>query len=121
LNYLTDVSIQGTPDYRGPDINLSQAKFGSREIVTFEVSDGCMSPTADLGNLAQVDTSKGLGMGAGIFLIQTKDGDILVRRIDTLHNGGLRIICDNPNSVNESVRRDQVDILGRVMWIAKQV
>lgn len=95
--------------------------LGLPEKITVDIYDNSMAPTANEGDMAQVNTTKGLETGDGIFLIRTAGGDEVVRRIQKLNNGDLKIIYDNQNIENEIVHRDQIQAIGRVEWIARKV
>jgi len=100
---------------------LHGATSGRPNQYTVNIYDNAMSPTAGEGDFALIDMTKGLETGAGIFLFQAASGDAWIRRIQMMIDGTLNIISDNVEIENELIHRDQVDIIGRVEWIARKV
>lgn len=77
-----------------------------------------MEPTISDGDLLLVDTSRTEITENGIYVVVVGNS-LLVKRVQILSTGGLRLVSDNPAYEPEVVQPDAVvylKIAGRVMW-----
>ena len=85
--------------------------------------DDAMSPTLNQGDMAIIDYSNGDISNAGIFAIYN-GVSVILRRIEQLvtkKDNMLKIISDNENYGHNLIQHDEVDVLGRVVYIAKKI
>ncbi len=83
-----------------------------------------MAPTLADGDLLIVDRGSGLAAGDGLYLLQPDpEGAALARRITLAPQGGqVQLSTDNSlYGVPHTVDRDDLRILGRILWIGRRL
>jgi phage repressor protein C with HTH and peptisase S24 domain len=84
-----------------------------------------MSPTLNPGDMLIVDQGRGKdSLDEGIYLITLSGTGPLLKRLQPLPAGKIRIISDNPRyeSVTVSLEESaEITILGRIIWQARRV
>lgn len=77
-----------------------------------------MEPSLYNGDIILIDRRDGPPRSGCVYVINY-DGDLLVKRLQRLLNGGFKIISDNPRYEPETIpaeQMEQVRIIGRVVW-----
>lgn len=101
---------------------LSNRKFGrnpnSLQVLQIELEQG-MQPTLGIGDLVIVDTSK-REIELGIYYIRLEGSINMVKRLQKLNRNTVRIISDDRAYESLSVPIEKLEILGQVVWIAKE-
>ena len=87
------------------------------------MGDDTMEPSLKLGDTLLIDRSHIRPSPAGLYLI--RDGDAInIRRIEAINTHSahyLRIIADNPCYATYEKHAESVIIMGRVVWMARQL
>ena len=82
--------------------------------VMYQARSDAMAPTFTTDDQLLIDQKS--TDGNGLFLIRI-DGQLYVQRLQYLPGVGVQVISDNPNYQNYQVAPDQLEIIGRVVWI----
>ncbi|OQX33933.1 MAG: hypothetical protein B0D91_13400 [Oceanospirillales bacterium LUC14_002_19_P2] len=80
----------------------------------YQARSDVMAPTFNTDDQLLIDQKS--TDGNGLFLIRI-DGQLYVQRLQYLPGVGVQVISDNPNYQNYQVAPDQLEIIGRVVWI----
>jgi phage repressor protein C with HTH and peptisase S24 domain len=90
-------------------------------LVVLEVSGDSMFPTVANGDHILVDPTKIQIDTDGIYVIRKRD-TVHVKRI-TVNMGSDSVVIksDNPAYATETVRPEDVEVIGRVVWLGRQV
>ena len=87
-----------------------------RNTALIEVIGDSMSPTIDEGDVVLVDLREGRFHHDGVYVLRT-GSDLAVKRLQRQPDGALLIRSDNPAYESNTVKPDEVTLLGRVVWI----
>lgn len=90
---------------------------GAREIRHIEaitVSGDSMEPTLSDGDLIFLHRQRNNPAKGGVFVIQTEYG-IFVKRLQERVDGGIDILSDNPLYPTQTLARDSLQIIGKVV------
>jgi phage repressor protein C with HTH and peptisase S24 domain len=108
------------------DIGFSEAML--REITSapperlafFRVRGDSMLPTLQSRDWILVDaTSRTMGPD-GMFLLRTEDL-LIVKRIQPVRDGYVRVLSDNPSVPPYEVDAKEMEVMGRIAWIGRRV
>ena len=76
-----------------------------------------MAPFINEGDLVLVDISRKKIIDNHVFVIRNVEGELRLRRLHKLHDGGIRLKSDNPTYDPEDLSPDaKLDIVGEFMW-----
>ena len=106
-----------------PDLlrRITAAPAGGLKLLS--VSGDSMSPTLEDGDLVMIDTGRHMPSPPGIFILDDGVG-LVAKRVDAIPNTTppqLRLSSDNPAYSNYQRRLDEVHIVGRVVWFARNI
>ena len=106
-----------------PDLlrRITAAPAGGLKLLS--VSGDSMSPTLEDGDMVMIDTGRRMPSPPGIFILDDGVG-LVAKRVDTIPNTTpphLRLSSDNPAYSNYQRRLDEVHIVGRVVWFARNI
>lgn len=106
-----------------PDLlrRITAAPAGGLKLLS--VSGDSMSPTLEDGDLVMVDTGRRMPSPPGIFILDDGVG-LVAKRVDAIPNTTpplLRLSSDNPAYSNYQRRIDEVHVVGRVVWFARNI
>ncbi|MEL0304363.1 MAG: S24 family peptidase [Rhodobiaceae bacterium] len=106
-----------------PDLlrRITAAPAGGLKLLS--VSGDSMSPTLEDGDLVIVDTGRRMPSPPGIFILDDGVG-LVAKRVDAIPNTTppqLRLSSDNPAYSNYQRRIDEVHIVGRIVWFARNI
>lgn len=94
--------------------------LSEKNLVAIFAKGDSMEPTIADNNTLMVDTSAKAPQDGSIYVI--RDGDmLLVKRVQRVFGGGLRLISDNKQYPEQVVDPIDLDVIGRVVWIGKDV
>ncbi len=82
-----------------------------------------MEPTISNNNTLMIDTTQRDLNDGQIYVIRT-DGHLIVKRIQKLWNKGILLLSDNKEYKEQQVEpgeADDLEVIGRVVWIGKDV
>lgn len=91
-------------------------------VLVFAKGDS-MEPTISDNNTLMIDTSQRDLSDGQIYVIRT-DGHLIVKRIQKLWNKGILLLSDNKEYKEQQVEpneADDLEVIGRVVWIGKDV
>lgn len=97
----------------------SKLRANVKDLVCLTVTGSSMEPTIYPGDLVMLDKSQHTPKHDQIFVIRN-DGEPLVKRLCMKNDGWIEIHSDNPDPKLKRplVKRDALDIIGRVVWVA---
>jgi phage repressor protein C with HTH and peptisase S24 domain len=106
-----------------PDLlrRITAAPAGGLKLLS--VSGDSMSPTLEDGDMVMIDTGRRMPSPPGIFILDDGVG-LVAKRVDTIPNTTpphLRLSSDNPAYSNYQRRLDEVHVIGRVVWFARNI
>jgi phage repressor protein C with HTH and peptisase S24 domain len=104
-----------------PDLLRRITAAPSSGLKLLSVSGDSMSPTLEDGDLVMIDTGRQMPSPPGIFILDDGVG-LVAKRVDSIPNTTppqLRLSSDNPVYSNYQRRLDEVHIVGRVVWFAR--
>ena len=106
-----------------PDLlrRITAAPAGGLKLLS--VSGDSMSPTLEDGDMVMIDTGRRMPSPPGIFILDDGVG-LVAKRVDTIPNTTpphLRLSSDNPAYSNYQRRLEEVHIVGRVVWFARNI
>lgn len=90
-------------------------------VVVIETQGDSMSPTLFSGDRVVVDTGHTIPSPDGIYALRDQYGHIVVKRLQTMRGGKIRIISDNKAHDPEDFGSDEIAIVGRVLWGLKRL
>jgi phage repressor protein C with HTH and peptisase S24 domain len=99
------------PDWLQRTFNLDL-----RSMALVEVIGDSMSPTADGGDVVLVDVRETRFRHDGIYVLHT-GGDLAVKRLQRQPDGTLMIRSDNPAYESYAVKPEEVNVMGRALWV----
>jgi phage repressor protein C with HTH and peptisase S24 domain len=106
-----------------PDLLRRITAAPSSGLKLLSVSGDSMSPTLEDGDLVMIDTGRQMPSPPGIFILDDGVG-LVAKRVDSIPNTTppqLRLSSDNPVYSNYQRRLDEVHIVGRVVWFARNI
>ena len=105
------------PDYINKFLGLEKAK-----LALVEVRGDSMEPTLNAGDRVLVNLSDTQISQAGIFVLFDGNGTV-VKRVDKRIGDDLEVtlISDNPVHERYTVPTNQINIVGRVVWVARRL
>ena len=106
-----------------PDLlrRITAAPAGGLKLLS--VSGDSMSPTLEDGDLVMIDTGRRMPSPPGIFILDDGVG-LVAKLVDAIPNTTppqLRLSSDNPAYSNYQRRLDEVHIVGRIVWFARNI
>ena len=102
---------------------LSKRNLNKSNLVVITAKGDSMHPTIISGESLVVDTSPLDNFVDGIYVIDL-DSHLLVKRLQRQFTGGIKILSDNPAYEAQLVPQeslDQLHIVGRVVWMGKDL
>ena len=119
---------QGTDETRAglsfpPDLLRRITAAPTASLKLLSVSGDSMSPSLEDGDLVMIDMSRQTPSPPGIFILDDGVG-LVAKRVDAIPNTSpplLRLSSDNPSYSNYQRRIDEVHIIGRVVWFARNL
>ena len=106
-----------------PDLLRRITAAPTASLKLLSVSGDSMSPSLEDGDLVMIDMSRQTPSPPGIFILDDGVG-LVAKRIDAIPNTTpplLRLSSDNPSYSNYQRRIDEVHIVGRVVWFARNL
>lgn len=91
-------------------------------VLVFAKGDS-MEPTINDNNTLMIDTSNRELSDGHIYVIRT-DGHLIVKRIQKLWNKGILLLSDNKEYREQQIEpneADDLEVIGKVVWIGKDV
>lgn len=91
-------------------------------VLVFAKGDS-MEPTINDNNTLMIDTSNRELIDGHIYVIRT-DGHLIVKRIQKLWNKGILLLSDNKEYREQQIEpneADDLEVIGKVVWIGKDV
>ena len=85
-----------------------------------KVKGNSMHPTISDGDIVLIDSLGKNIISGKIFLILI-DFAVIIKRLEPLPCGKVRIISDNPKYTEYETDVSDIDILGQVVWVAKEL
>lgn len=106
------------------DLNWLQGRFGidPHHLLVLTVDGDAMAPTLQAGDDILVDTSERDPYRDGIYVLAL--GDKPTPKRITVHPSSKTLVVSSDNAqyaVFENCRRDDLDIIGRVVWVARRL
>lgn len=99
-----------------------EVRAPENRVIVIETQGDSMAPTITSGDRVVVDTGHTIPSPDGIYAIRDQFGSIVVKRLQTMRQGGkIRIISDNKAHDAEDVGPDEIAIVGRVLWGLKRL
>jgi phage repressor protein C with HTH and peptisase S24 domain len=99
------------PDWLQRALNLDL-----RNMALVEVIGDSMSPTVDGGDVVLVDLQETRFRHDGIYVLHT-GGDLAVKRLQCQPDGTLMMRSDNPAYESYAVKPEEVNVMGRALWV----
>jgi transcriptional regulator with XRE-family HTH domain len=95
--------------------------FSSPTILAVKISDDSMAPTLPLGALAGIDQHQRAPTDGVLHLVSIKQGGIWTTSVRRLYRvpGGIRLRAENERHGDVTIKRGEVKIRGRVVWIVR--
>lgn len=97
---------------------LRDSGFDPKQLNVISVMGDSMEPSLYDGDIILVDKREDRPRSGGVYVLNY-DGNLLVKRLQPLLNGGFKIISDNPRYDPEIVADSQMErvrVIGRVVW-----
>lgn len=102
----------------------NELRSNPKDLVLVQMTGESMEPTLGRDDVLLVNRRKEPARSDGIYLIRSGDA-LLVKRLQFLPDGKLRVISDNPAyepfTVDLASEESGVKILGRVVWAGKKI
>ena len=99
---------------------LRKIASSPRDIVLIEVSGDSMEPTVQNGDVVMLDLGRRALKSGLIYAIRIAE-TILIKRLDILAGGNVRVISDNRLYQPYEVPHRDLRIIGQVIWFARQL
>ncbi|MEA2680782.1 MAG: hypothetical protein QOK03_2504 [Candidatus Binataceae bacterium] len=99
-----------------PDWLQRALSLDLRSMALVEVIGDSMSPTANGGDVVLVDVRETRFRHDGIYVLHT-GGDLAVKRLQRQPDGTLMIRSDNPAYESYAVKPEEVNVMGRALWV----
>ena len=109
-------NIRGTIAFRTDW--LREEGLDPKRLNVISVMGDSMEPSLADGDIILIDRRESKPRPGGIYVLNY-EGNLLVKRLQPLLNGGFKIISDNPRYEPETVQAEQMEqvrIIGRVVW-----
>lgn len=94
-----------------------------KDLVLVFADGDSMEPTISDNNTLMIDTSQRELKDGHIYVIRT-NSHLIVKRVQTLWNKGILLLSDNKEYKEQQVEpneADDLEVIGRVVWIGKDV
>jgi len=91
---------------------------GLSKVILMEVDGDSMYPTLRSGDTVLIDVGRTEVHGGGIYAFSSDDF-ILIKRLEWLGGGIIRIISDNAIYPPEEKPADEITIIGRCIWFGR--
>lgn len=102
---------------------LTQEGLNIKGLAALTADGDSMEPSIKDGALLLLDTQQCELAGNRIYVLRM-DGHLYAKRLQRLTDGSIRVSSDNPAYADEVVDKDAVDnldIIGRVVWVGRRV
>lgn len=100
---------------------LNQRVTSVKNLVLMDVEGDSMLPTFKAGDTVLVDKGQRRILPGDIYAMRM-DNSLVVKRLNILPNGRVRVISDNKELYPpETVYADEVHVIGRVIWFARSL
>lgn len=102
---------------------LMELRAKSENLAVIIAEGDSMIPTISPGDMLLVDNSRRSIVGDGIYVL-TMMGSCLVKRMQVLVDGSVKLISDNPAYAEQTVSNDELSglsVAGRVVWHGHRV
>lgn len=99
------------PDWLRRAFNLDLAHMALVEVI-----GDSMSPTADGGDVVLVDLRETRFRHDGIYVLHT-GVDLAIKRLQRQPDGTLMMRSDNPAYESYAVKPDELNVMGRALWV----
>jgi phage repressor protein C with HTH and peptisase S24 domain len=99
-----------------PDWLQRALKLDLRNMALVEVVGDSMSPTVDGGDVVLVDLRETRFRHDGIYVLHT-EVDLAVKRLQRQPDGTLMMRNDNPAYESYAVKPEEVNVMGRALWV----
>lgn len=90
-------------------------------VIVIETQGDSMAPTISSGDRVVVDTGHMVPSPDGIYALRDRYGYIVVKRLQTMRGGKIRVISDNKAHDSEDFGSEEIAIVGRVLWGLKRL
>lgn len=94
---------------------LSSHGLDSKTLAAMQIRGDSMSPTVRDQDIVLIDVNDKDILDDKIYIIQDV-GNLLIRRLQLEPGGKVRTLCDNPAHREFDVSREDLEIVGRVVW-----
>lgn len=94
---------------------LGSHGLDSKALAAMQIRGDSMSPTISDGDIVLIDVQATTIEDDKIYIIQDA-GNMLVRRLQLEPGGKVRTLCDNPSHREFNIDRQQLEIVGRLVW-----
>jgi phage repressor protein C with HTH and peptisase S24 domain len=94
------------------------------QLLVLEGLGDSMEPTIRSGDRSICHTGHKVPSPDGIYALRDRYGMIVIKRLQVLRKGDpprIKIISDNPNHKDEEVGADEIEIVGRIIWVLKRL
>ena len=95
-------------------VNIVGGEDNLKNIEAINVTGDSMEPTLNNGNIIFIDKTKQDASKDGIYAFVNENG-LFVKRIQKRIDGALDIISDNKEYPSQIARKNEIDILGKVV------
>lgn len=96
-------------------------KVTPQDLRVIRVRGDSMQPTMNDGDVVLVDLTRNLPSPPGIFVLFDGHG-LMVKRLEMLPGSSeVRVISDNPHYAPYSLASENVRVIGRVVWCAREM
>jgi phage repressor protein C with HTH and peptisase S24 domain len=94
---------------------LGSNGLDSKALAAMQIRGDSMSPTIRDGDIVLIDINARDIQDDKVYVIQDA-GNTLVRRLQLEPGGKVRTLCDNPSHREFEIDREQLEIVGRLVW-----
>ena len=99
---------------------LNRVCLAPSKAVLLKVRGDSMHPTISDGDTVMIDTARTRIIPGKIFALRMDD-TVMLKRLEPLPGGKVRIISDNPIYKEYEADSGSIHILGQVVWVAKEL
>lgn len=98
-----------------------EVRAPQNRVIVIETQGDSMAPTLLSGDRVLVDTGHKVPSPDGIYALRDPYGYIVVKRLQTMRGGKIRVISDNKAHEPEDFGAEEIAIVGRVLWALKRL
>jgi phage repressor protein C with HTH and peptisase S24 domain len=98
-----------------------EVRAPQNRVIVIETQGDSMAPTLLSGDRVVVDTGHKVPSPDGIYAVRDPYGYIVVKRLQTMRGGKIRVISDNKAHEPEDFGAEEIAIVGRVLWGLKRL